>query len=240
MKIAILDDDQTIIEFVSRTLTEAGHSCQLFLESRLLLEQLRKQTFDLLVLDWVLPGISGEEVLEWVRANLPQSQPVLFLTARMSDHDISSILNAGADDHLAKPVSAAMLMARIEALLRRSAARDHSSGREAYDNYEFDIGQRILYYRGSSLILTPKQFELARLLFQHLGQPISSTRILEEVWGRESTESSHTVSTHISILRTKLNLRSKNGFRLMPLYGYGYRLQRVVRLLPVPDERSDK
>jgi len=240
MKIAILDDDQATVEFVSRTLAEAGHSCHVFLESRLLLEQLRKETLALLVLDWVLPDISGAAVLEWVRANLPRSQTVLFLTARTSDRDISSILNAGADDHLAKPVSAAMLLAQTEALLRRAAAPNCCSGREVHGDYEFDIEQRVVYYRGAALLLTPKQFELARLLFQHIGQPISSARILEEVWGRECAESSRTVSTHISLLRTKLNLRPQNGLRLTPLYGYGYRLQRVARSLAVPSGISTK
>ncbi|MFM0033312.1 response regulator transcription factor [Paraburkholderia strydomiana] len=228
MKVAVLEDSREIREFVSHQLTSAGYQCQEFVDSRSLLDELRRQTFDLLVLDWMLPDRPGTEVLHWVRANLPRTLAVLFLTSRASDDDMSSVLNSGADDYLVKPVTSAMLLARTRALLRRCSIPAESSGPQSFDDFEFDSGRGELRLRGTLISLTPKQFALALLLFQHLDDPLPNAQIIETVWRRAPDEPAlRTLSTHASMLRTKLGLRPQNGYRLMPIYGYGYRLQRV-------------
>jgi DNA-binding response OmpR family regulator len=227
MKIAVLDDDLSTLDFVCHHLTKAGHVCQKFFESRALIDELSRQTFDLFVLDWMLPCMTGKDVLGWIRANLPPTLPVLFLTSRGSDQDVVSILDAGADDYLVKPVSAALLLARTQAVLRRSFKVSEPSVRELFGEYEFDIGRERLLYKGTPISITPKEFALALLLFRHVGTPISTERILEVVW-RSQLDAQlryRTISTHISMIRTKLSLRSQNGYRLVPLYGYGYRLE---------------
>jgi DNA-binding response OmpR family regulator len=228
MKVAVLDDCPEIREFVTDQLTNAGHLCQSFAEGNALLDALQRQTFDLLLLDWVLPDRLGTEVLGWVRTNLPNTLPVLFLTSRNSDDEISSVLNAGADDYLVKPITSAMLLARTRAVLRRSAVPNEPSSTEVFDSFEFDSGRGKLRHCGEPISLTPKQFAVALLLFQHLDEPLSNAYVIESVWRREPNEASlRTLSTHVSMLRTKLGLRPQNGYRLSPLYGYGYRLQRV-------------
>jgi DNA-binding response OmpR family regulator len=121
-----------------------------------------------------------------------------------------------------------MLLARIRALLRRSSVPTEAFGPQRFGDFEFDPSRGELRLRGALISLTPKQFALALLLFQHLDEPLPNALIVETVWRREPDEPSlRTLSTHASMLRTKLGLRPQNGYRLMPLYGYGYRLQRV-------------
>src|ERR1700761_2353231 len=130
MRIAVLDDDAAQADLVCQTLSAAGHICHAYAEGRALVKQLRRQTFDLLVLDWNVPDMSGDEVLRWVRQSLPAHLPVLFMTSRGRETDISSMLNIGADDYLVKPVSAGLLLARVGSLLRRAYQLNQASSKE--------------------------------------------------------------------------------------------------------------
>ena len=105
MRIAVLDDDSAQADLVCQTLSAAGHICHAYSAGRELVRQLRRQTFDLLVLDWNVPDMSGEEVLRWVRESLSERLPVLFMTSRGREIDITSMLDIGADDYLVKPVA---------------------------------------------------------------------------------------------------------------------------------------
>jgi len=120
MRIALLEDDPVQAGLLMQTLTAAGHDCHPFSKGGALVHALRRQTFDLLVLDWVVPDMSGEEVLRWVRESCSDQLPVIFITARSRESDITSILDAGADDYVIKPVSASVLLSRVSSLLRRA------------------------------------------------------------------------------------------------------------------------
>jgi DNA-binding response OmpR family regulator len=229
MRIAVLDDDPAQAGLVCETLSAAGHVCHAYAEGRALVRQLRRQTFDLLVLDWNVPDMSGEEVLRWVRESLSDRLPVLFMTSRSRDADITSILNTGADDYIVKPVSAGVLLARVGSLLRRAYQVNSAALKEIFDDYEFDLGARHVVVRGTPVTVTQKEFELALLLFQHLSRPLSRAHILDVIWKRATDIPSRTMDTHVSVLRTKLGLRPENGYRLTPIYGYGYRLERLEK-----------
>jgi DNA-binding response OmpR family regulator len=229
MRIAVLDDDPAQADLVCETLSAAGHICHSYAEGRALVKQLRRQTFDLLVLDWNVPDMSGEEVLRWVRESLSDRLPVLFMTSRSRDTDITSILNTGADDYVVKPVSAGVLLARVGSLLRRAYQINTSAVKEIFDDYEFDLGARHVVVRGTPVAVTQKEFDLALLLFQHLSRPLSRAHILDVIWKRATDIPSRTMDTHVSVLRTKLGLRPENGYRLTPIYGYGYRLERMEK-----------
>ncbi len=229
MRIAVLDDDPAQADLVCETLSAAGHICHAYAEGRALVKQLRRQTFDLLVLDWNVPDMSGEEVLRWVRESLSDRLPVLFMTSRSRDTDITSILNTGADDYVVKPVSAGVLLARVGSLLRRAYQINTSAVKEIFDDYEFDLGARHVVVRGTPVAVTQKEFDLALLLFQHLSRPLSRAHILDVIWKRATDIPSRTMDTHVSVLRTKLGLRPENGYRLTPIYGYGYRLERMEK-----------
>lgn len=231
MKISMLEDDPSDGDFMRQTLSGAGHLCDVFTEGRALVRQLGHQTYDLLVLDWNVPDLSGEHVLHWVRTNLSAYLPILFVTNRSQDTDVASMLVTRADDYIVKPVPARLLLARVGALLRRGYQPEATASKEVFGEYEFDVGARILRMRRVVIGLTPKEFDLAWLLFQHLDRPLARAHILATVWRQPSDISlSRTVDAHISVLRTKLNLRPEHGYRLRPLYGYGYRLERTAKM----------
>lgn len=227
MRIAVLDDDSAQADLVCQTLSAAGHVCHAYDGGRELVRQLRRQTFDLLVLDWNVPDMSGEEVLRWVRDSLSLRLPVLFMTSRARETDMTSILNTGADDYLVKPVSAPVLLARVGSLLRRAYYLKPPASKEVFGEFEFDLGTRHVLVRGKKVAVTQKEFELALLLFQHLSRPLSRAHILDVIWKQATEISSRTMDTHMSMLRSKLGLRPEHGYRLMPIYGYGYRLERI-------------
>jgi DNA-binding response OmpR family regulator len=208
-------------------LSAAGHACHAFSKGGELVKQLRRQTFDLLVLDWNVPDMAGDQVLHWVRQSLSSRLPVLFMTNRSRETDIASMLNSGADDYVVKPVSEPVLIARVGSLLRRAYQMQPPTLKETFGAYEFDLKSRQASVRGRQVALTQKEFDLALLLFQHLSRPLSRAHILDVIWKQSTDIPSRTMDTHVSMLRSKLGLRPENGYRLTPIYGYGYRLERV-------------
>jgi DNA-binding response OmpR family regulator len=227
MRIAVLEDDPAQTEFVCQTLTAAGHACHAYAKGAELVRQLRRETFDLLVLDWNVPDMPGDEVLRWVRQSLSARLPVLFMTNRSREADIALMLNNGADDYIVKPVSAPVLLARVGSLLRRAYQLHAPALKEAFGDYEFDLKSRLVSVAGKPVALTQKEFDLALLLFQHLSRPLSRAHILDVIWKQSDDIPSRTMDTHVSMLRSKLGLRPENGYRLTPIYGYGYRLERI-------------
>ena len=232
MRIAILEDDPVQAAFVIEALSAAGHSCHEFSKGNALVHALRRQTFDLLLLDWEVPDLSGKDVLQWVRGSHAERIPVIFVTARGREDDITSILNAGADDYLIKPVTSGVLLARVSALLRRAYAINPVATKEVFCDFEFDLSSKQVLKGGVPIPLTQREFALALLLFQNLGRPLSRAHIAELVWKQAPDVSSRTMDTHVSLLRTKLGLRPEGGYRLAPVYGYGYRLEQLAAAGP--------
>jgi DNA-binding response OmpR family regulator len=227
MRICVLDDDPSQTEFVAQTLSAAGHPCQVFTEGKSLIHELRRQPFDLLLLDWNMPEMPGDIVLQWVKQNLATNLPVIFLTSRSVEADIVQMLNAGADDYILKPVSQPVLLARAEALLRRIYTQQKDVTQETHGIYRFDLTTQTATVSGEPVALTQKEFELALLLFRNLSRPLSRTHIRESVWRQDVDIPSRTIDTHVSQIRSKLVLRPQNGFRITPIYSYGYRLEKV-------------
>lgn len=227
MRLALLEDDAAQAMFEHDILTAAGHECQTYTDGHALVRALHRQRFDLLVLDWNVPGMSGEAVLRWVRHHLPAALPVLFVTCNDQAADIAAMLTAGADDYVVKPVCAEVLKARVGALLRRAYQPVPVTGKAAFGDYEFDLNTRQVRSKGRPVALTPKEFELALLLFQHPGQLVTHAQIREGLQLKVSDCPPGMTETYVSMIRVKLGLRPENGFRLRPAHGHGYRLERV-------------
>lgn len=224
MKVAILDDDPDIRGAVSGLLNTGGYSCTGFESGRALLRALHRDSFDLFVVDWNLPDLSGIHVIEWIRNQLGAQPPVLLLTSRDTEEDTVAALKAGADDFVTKPFQPAVLMARVDALARRSAA-GRSQSLEVYGEFRFDLATKALRHAQELIRLTPKEFTLALLLFRNLNRAVARSYILETIWGMDPDLPTRTLDIHASKIRSKLGLRPGSGYRLTPVYGYGYRLE---------------
>jgi two-component system response regulator RegX3 len=228
MRIALLEDEQDQADLVCAWLQAAGHSCHVYTVGKDLVRDAQRETFDLFLLDWEVPGMSGAEALVWIRANIVERVPVLFVTARQSEQDIVHALSNGADDYMTKPLGKLELLARIDALGRRAQA----SQRTDQDMLEFgqlsvDCRNRQIKLGGAEVAMTQKDYELALFLLRNVGRLLSRGYILEAVWGQSAEINTRTVDTHVSRIRGKLQLKPENGWRLSAVYQHGYRLERV-------------
>ncbi len=203
-----------------------GHECHGFSDGRSLLRELRQQTYDLLILDWSLPDVQGPNVVKWIRQDLNSRLPILFVTNRREEADMVEGLSAGADDFMVKPIRIAELEARVKALLRRAYPSQHEA-ELIFGPYHFFPHSRTLQVNDEIVELKHREYELALFLFQNLGRLLSREHLREAVWGLGAETPSRSLDTHISRLRTKLELRPANGFLLSAIYGLGYRLEAI-------------
>lgn len=236
MRIAVLDDDRSQIDLVCQVLMAAGHSCHPYGSGKELLAQLRCESYDMLILHWQVPDIRGADVLRWARERLPTRLPVLFMTSRSGEDDIVAGLAAGADDYMIKPIRRGELVARVQALLRRAYPAQNAVEQITVGPYIFETRTGRLLVNGQTVELTRKEFDLALLFFRNIGRPLSRAYIREAVWARDVAIPSRTMDTHVSRVRSKLSLRPENGFRLAPVYSYGYRLEQIIGWPPPPSK----
>jgi DNA-binding response OmpR family regulator len=229
MNIASLEDDLAQARLIQQILNQAGHTCATFTQGKELLAVLQKsQPFDLLLLDWEIPDITGLEVVRWVRTHLGYTVAVLFLTARTLEEDLVAGLRAGADDYMTKPLRHAELLARVNALARRQDIT--AANRQTISNgpYVIDSIAGTVHLHGKQVALAPKEFELALLFFRNPGRLFSREILSTTVWNREIPATSRTLDTHLSNMRQKLQLRPEHGVRLISSYALGYRLEFIA------------
>ena len=229
MHIALLEDEPDLAQEVKGLLLAAGHTVVHFADGHSIIQGLLKDTFDLFVLDWHVPGPNGMQVLAHLRQNMKLTSPVVFLTSNSAEEQIVQALDAGADDYCAKPLRSVEFMARIGALQRRLMPQTLTVPEgELFEGYVFQRIDRRVVVDGEPVNLTEKEFELSLLLFQNLERPISRHRIMQEVWGREEDALSRTLDVHISWIRRKLGIGAQGTrLRLNVVHGYGYRLVKV-------------
>ena len=227
MRIAVLDDDRSQSDLICQVLTSAGHTCHAFSNGKEMLNQLRRESYDMLLIHWQVPNLGGAEVIRWARERMPANLPVLFVTSRSSEDDIIAGLAAGADDYMIKPIRRGELVARVQALLRRAYPTQNAAEQIRFGQYIFETRTGRLTMDGKPVELTQKEFDLALLFFRNIGRPLSRAYILEAVWARDVEIPSRTMDTHVSRVRSKLQLRPDHGFRLAPVYSYGYRLEQL-------------
>lgn len=226
MRIAIVEDDVHMAEVMKIWLESADYDVTLETNATAFMRTVKRESFDLLIIDWLLPDIQGDEVLVWVRKHLDWPIPVLFVTRLDSEEDIVHALDLGADDYMTKPASQKVMLARVRALLRRSRQFDgERDDRMDVPPFHIDMNNHQVLRDNEPIELTQKEFDLAVFLFRNMGRVISRGHILESVWGRSPDVNTRTVDTHISRLRSKLGLTPENGFRLNAIYQHGYRLE---------------
>jgi DNA-binding response OmpR family regulator len=238
VRIALLEDEEHVAELVKLWIQSEGHQCMCYHDGREFIDTLKKETFDMLILDWMVPEIDGEGVLTWVRENINWNIPVVFMTQRDTEEDIVKILSLGADDYITKPIRQKEMMARVTAVARRAQLINDSQREHEihYGPYTINTTSNTVQKGGEAIKLTQKEFELVVFLFRNLGRIVSRSHMLETVWGHSKDINTRTADTHISRIRNKLGLVPENGWRINAIYHHGYRLEQIDGPAPGQDQ----
>ena len=225
-RILIVEDDRTLRQALTFNLEREGYEVRSAVDGQQALDWARNDQFDLVLLDVMLPGMSGIEVLRVLRGD-GVSTPVIVLSAKGDEIDRVVGLKVGADDYVAKPFSRPELLARIEAVLRRER-RTAADAPEAEDRIEvgalaIDRARREASFEGEPLQLTLKEFDLLAHLAAHPGRIFTRDQLLARIWGLDYEGDDRTVDVHVSWLRGKLRDRDgHNYFRTVRGVGYAF------------------
>jgi len=225
MHIAVLEDDNDQRALLELWVGSGQHTTRGFGTATEFIEGAKRERFDLLLIDWMLPDGTGADVLHWVRGNLGWDLPVVVVTARDDEATVVAALKMGADDFVVKPPKPMELLARLENVARRVKPGGLPVLR--LGSFEVDIASHRLSLDGAPITLTQKEFDLSVYLFQNPGKLLSRDHLLNKIWGLNTDVDTRTVDTHVSRLRKKLLLDGSKGWKLTPIYGYGYRFDRV-------------
>lgn len=226
MKIALFDLNLIQAKSVCEMLVSLGYECHPFTSSLALLQQLHCELYEVLVLNMQHPDEEAN-LVQAVRKQVAASVPILCITTSLDEDEIVASLNAGANDYMFRPIRRKDLVTRILVLLRRAYPLQTNGEQLHFGSYVFEPRRGRLSIMGNAVDVTRKEFDLALLFFRNVGRPLSRTVILEKVWGENSPEMSRTMVTHVSRVRHKLGLIPGHGFRLAPVYGFGYRLDQI-------------
>ncbi len=219
-KILIIDDEQRIVRGVQKYFEQAGFQVQAAYDGQSGLSLARTYKPDLIVLDLMLPGMDGLDVCRALRRD--SDVPVIMLTARVEETDKLIGLELGAVDYVTKPFNTRELLARIKARLRR--VYDADKGSEISDGeIRLDIKNLQVYILGEEIVLTPKEFELLRILVEHPGKAFSRDELLEQIWGYDYFGDSRTVDVHVRHLRQKIERDPSKPDYIETIRGLGYR-----------------
>ena len=225
MRIAIADDEADVVNYLKAIVEELGHTSVSFSDGNALSQSLVRETYDLVILDWSMPKKDGLETLNWMRTALQERPAVIMMTNRTAKKDITDALNAGADDYITKPEDRGVIAARINAMLRRNSGGGAFDTKATYGQYDFDRIEQTVTFDGQTVMMTAKEFELADLFFRNRDRTLSRNYIMETIWRTTAALATRTLDMHISRVRSKLDLKPENGFRIFTVFGYGYRLE---------------
>jgi len=219
--ILVIEDDTRSAEYLIKALRETGYAVDHVRDGREALHLATEETFDLLVIDRMLPGMDGLAVIAALRARGVET-PVIVLSALSKVDDRVRGLRAGGDDYITKPYAFVELLARIEALLRRSGPRQPGSKLQVGD-LELDLLARTVHRAGKSIDLKPREFQLLEFLMRHADQVVTRTMLLEGVWDYHFDPQTNVVDVHISRLRQAIDKRFDRPM-LRTVRGAGYML----------------
>lgn len=218
--ILIVDDEQKMREFVALFLRSSRYTMFEAADGRTALNILSKETIDLIVLDIMLPDISGFDLCSQIRVK--SSVPIIFLTA-LADEEYQMIgYRVEGDDYITKPFNASILLAKIQRILQRCAPSNARSDTLAFRGIKLEISSRRVTLDGKPLQLTPKEFDLLLALMQNRGKVLTRTFLLETIWGYSFAGDSRVVDSHIKKLRSKVSPYSSN---IKTVISIGYKLE---------------
>ena len=219
-RILVVEDDHDIADLLVHYLRKAGHTVSCLTSGADVLPHLRTSPADLVILDWMLPGLSGMAVCEALRHDTSTLHvPIIMLTARGDEADRVAGLERGADDYVTKPFSPKELVARVAARLRRPGALAPEGSVLTYGGITIDTDRHQITSDGDEVKLTAKEFLLLKYLVQHRGRVLSRDLLLTDVWGYQYTGGTRTVDVHIRRLREKLPVLNE-AIETVKQFGY--------------------
>ncbi|HET8865109.1 MAG TPA: response regulator transcription factor [Gracilimonas sp.] len=227
MKVLVVEDEPSLIFTLRDTLESEGYDVVVSEEGTQALEMVKEHKPDIMILDIMLPGKSGYDIMEELRKN-KYTFPVIMLTAKDQEPDKVKGLSLGADDYITKPFGVKELLARIEARLRRAGAYSTSGEVDILQlgDVKVDLKESVvLRPDGNEIELTSREVELIRYLLKSANEPISRDELLEKVWRYEFSTNTRTVDVHISKLRAKIEVHPDDPRYLITLHGVGYMLR---------------
>jgi DNA-binding response OmpR family regulator len=220
-RVLLVEDDATVRDVVTRYLGEAGYEVTEAVDGRAGLESTRDRLPDVVVLDLMLPGMSGLDVCRALRRD-HERLPILMLTALGEERDRVRGLELGADDYVTKPFSPRELVLRVGSVLRRLGAPSSDSGQLVDGDLRLDPGARRARLGGRELSLTGREFDLLAFLLAHPGRAFTRAELLAQVWSWEFGDQS-TVTVHVRRLREKIEIDPTQPKRIATIWGTGYR-----------------
>lgn len=224
-RILIVEDDKNISKLIRYNLEKEGYHCSIAITGEEALDILRSGVVDLLILDIMLPGVDGFELMRIIkRDDRLRMIPIIILTAKGEEVDRVVGFELGADDYVVKPFSPRELLLRIKAILRRSHVKANEKEVISIGDLVVDIPKHKVTIKGKEISLTPMEFKLLTILLQRRGRVQGRERLLSDVWGIDAIIETRTVDTHIKRLREKLG---KFGYLIETVRGVGYRFKEL-------------
>ena len=220
-KILIVDDDENICEVIKMYLETTGYNVKVAHDGKAAKEEFVNFSPNLVVLDMMLPGIDGMEVLKWIRKD--SNVPVIMLTAKGETFDKVLALEIGADDYVVNPFEPKELLARVKAVMRRYSGEEPDNVVLNFPGLTIDANSYKVIYNGEEVKTPPKEFELLHYLASNKNKVFTRDQLLCEVWGYDYPGDSRTVDVHIKRLREKLN--GGEDWQLETVWGVGYKFE---------------
>ncbi len=223
MRILLVDDETELTNPLTRLLTREGYTVDAAFDGTTGSELIQKGNYDLLILDWMLPGKTGLEICQQLRKQ-GSTTPVLFLTAKDTLDDRVEGLDAGADDYLIKPFELRELLARVRALLRRVGVEEYANTtkRIAVEDLELDPQNQIAYRQGRIIELSEKESLLLQYLMENTGKLLTHGQIMQNLWEENEQPSSNVIAALVRLLRRKIEVKGEIQL-IHSVYGKGYR-----------------
>lgn len=225
MKIALLEDDIAFAETMQEWLLDAGYEVQHFATGLAFLRNFSNTQYDLCVFDWTLPDMEGPDVMVSIKLRSSQLPPIIFVTGNDNEADIVRVIESGADDYILKPPSRQVLLARINAIIRRTKQQSNVEPVYDFGALKVDTKQRMVMLENEDIKLTDKEFDLTAYFLKNIGILLSRAHLMQVVWGTSAEIETRKVDVHVSHIRTKLKLTPEFGWKLTSIYQQGYRLE---------------
>lgn len=221
--ILVIEDEPSVAIALRDSLESEGHSVQVVSDGSAGFQIASSESFDLILLDLMLPKMSGLEICQRLRADEIET-PIIMLTARGASSDAAFGLKLGADDYIPKPFDVGELLARIEAVLRRSNRNQTEKQIFTIGNVHLDLRRLKATRNGEPLDLSPREFEILQLLIAHTGETVTREQLLHHIWGEHASLYTRTIDAHITRLRQKIEPNPANPEYIITAHRVGYRL----------------